>query len=133
MYNYRAELIRVVDGDTLDLRVDLGFCMTTVQRFRLLGYDAPEMHGATLTMGRIAQRALEDLLYFANIEITTDKGDSFGRWLCNLSVIGRFHSTPNVVQHLIDGGYGRAWDGKGKRLPWDPKEAYPVSRAGGSS
>ena len=129
MYHYRAELIRVVDGDTVDLRVDMGFRLTTVQRFRLLGYDAPEMHGATREMGERAQAALAGLLGYwgeaAEIEIATEKGDSFGRWLCRITITGGI----DVAQYLIDLGYGRPWDGKGKRPAWNPNAVYPKSRA----
>lgn len=43
MYEYNAKLKRVVDGDTLDLIIDLGFRMTTQQRIRLKGIDTPEI------------------------------------------------------------------------------------------
>jgi micrococcal nuclease len=42
MYEYRAQLKRVVDGDTVDLIIDLGFRMTTGQRVRLKGINTPE-------------------------------------------------------------------------------------------
>tara|TARA_R110000796_G_scaffold133610_1_gene249217 strand:+ start:5148 stop:5480 length:333 start_codon:yes stop_codon:yes gene_type:complete len=42
MYKYNAKLDRVVDGDTIDAMVDLGFDIWTHKRIRLLGIDAPE-------------------------------------------------------------------------------------------
>lgn len=42
MYEYRAKLRRVVDGDTIDMVIDLGFRMTTEQRIRLKNVDTPE-------------------------------------------------------------------------------------------
>ncbi|GAG20500.1 unnamed protein product, partial [marine sediment metagenome] len=45
MYTYRAKLDRVVDGDTVDLFVDLGFNICIKDRFRLLGIDTPELRG----------------------------------------------------------------------------------------
>lgn len=125
MYRYRAELLAVIDGDTLDLRIDLGFHLTATLRFRLLEYDAPEMHGETLQMGRRAKQALEDLLRSGELEVATEKGDSFGRWLCDIVVRHRDGSETDVVQDLIQRGYGRAWDGRGKRPPWDPRAVYP--------
>ncbi len=41
-YDYAVTVARVVDGDTLDLDVDLGFYLRSRLRFRLLGIDAPE-------------------------------------------------------------------------------------------
>ena len=43
MYEYKATLNRVIDGDTLDLIIDIGFKMTTEQRIRLAGIDTPEI------------------------------------------------------------------------------------------
>ena len=42
MYEYKAVLKRVVDGDTLDLVIDMGFKITTAQRIRLKGINTPE-------------------------------------------------------------------------------------------
>ena len=42
MYEYKVELDRVVDGDTVDVFVDLGFDVIKAERVRLLGIDAPE-------------------------------------------------------------------------------------------
>jgi micrococcal nuclease len=43
MYEYKAILKRVVDGDTVDLIIDMGFRMTTEQRIRLKSIDTPEI------------------------------------------------------------------------------------------
>jgi micrococcal nuclease len=40
---YQAQIVEVIDGDTFDLMIDLGFCNFTQQRMRLYGIDAPEM------------------------------------------------------------------------------------------
>ena len=43
MYKYRVEVTRVVDGDTVDVDIDLGFGMTyKKQRVRMMGIDTPE-------------------------------------------------------------------------------------------
>ena len=42
MYQYSATVYNVVDGDTIDVVVDLGFKITTKQRLRLNGIDTPE-------------------------------------------------------------------------------------------
>lgn len=44
MYTYRATVDRVVDGDTIDLIIDLGFKITTNQRIRLRGINTPETY-----------------------------------------------------------------------------------------
>lgn len=42
LYQYRGKIIKVVDADTVDASVDVGFGLTMSQRFRLNDYDAPE-------------------------------------------------------------------------------------------
>ncbi|WP_319480062.1 thermonuclease family protein [uncultured Draconibacterium sp.] len=44
MYTYKATVNRVVDGDTIDLVIDLGFKITTFQRIRLRGINTPETY-----------------------------------------------------------------------------------------
>jgi micrococcal nuclease len=44
LYQYKAYIIRIVDADTVDAEVDVGFGLTMTQRFRLNEYDAPETY-----------------------------------------------------------------------------------------
>lgn len=120
-WTYSATVVRVVDGDTIECDVDVGFHMRTRQRFRLMGYNAPEMRGAERSMGVIAQRDLDDMLFGVDVELRTHKGDAFGRWLCDVHVDG-----VDLVESLITAGYGVAWDGRGKRPAFDPDTPYPL-------
>ena len=45
MYTYNCKILNVVDGDTLDIELDLGFTIRIKERVRLLGIDAPEIFG----------------------------------------------------------------------------------------
>lgn len=87
MYRYRAKIIKIVDGDTFDADVDLGFYMTARIRFRCLGYDAPELSGPEKEAGKAARALLEALIPVGGTyEIETRKADSFGRWLADVLV-----------------------------------------------
>ena len=44
MYQYKAKVERIVDGDTIDVVIDLGFKITTNQRIRLAGINTPETY-----------------------------------------------------------------------------------------
>jgi micrococcal nuclease len=82
MYEYKATILRVVDADTLDMEVDMGFHVTSRQRFRLARIDAPEMKTAE---GKAAKARVETLLAeAASCVISTEKGDSFGRWIAEV-------------------------------------------------
>ena len=45
MYEYRAKVLRIIDGDTLKLEIDLGLKTSTKQKVRLAGIDTPETYG----------------------------------------------------------------------------------------
>jgi micrococcal nuclease len=88
IYIYKAELIRVVDGDTVDLIIDLGFDTSRKERFRLYGIDAPELRTAE---GKAAKEWLWDALqpleaiYVQTIQLSTKaKRDKYGRFLAVL-------------------------------------------------
>ena len=90
MYTYAAKLIEVIDGDTVDLFIDLGFGVHVKERCRLYGIDAPEMPTA---QGQAAKACLESLigaameLYVATRKMTRktkEKTDKYGRYLAVL-------------------------------------------------
>ena len=52
MFTYRCEILEVVDGDTLDIRIDLGFDISIRERVRLHEVNTPEVYGKkSLTEG----------------------------------------------------------------------------------
>ena len=88
IYIYKAALVRVVDGDTVDLIIDLGFDTSRKERFRLYGIDAPEMNTKE---GKAAKAWLEDAIrppepiYVQTIQLETKaKRDKYGRFLAVL-------------------------------------------------
>jgi len=65
MYEYSAKLIRIIDGDTLDAEIDLGFEVFVKKRVRLFGINAPETRTRDLEEkrdGLVTKRRLESLL-----------------------------------------------------------------------
>jgi exonuclease VII small subunit len=54
-YDYSATLINVIDGDTIELRVSLGFEIYSDMRVRLLGVNCPELHGPNADAGQRAK------------------------------------------------------------------------------
>lgn len=106
MYEYQiAEVRRVVDGDTFDCRVDLGFEVLHDIRVRVLEVDTPEMRGGTDETKAAAQRAKEAAERWLSqpgfLTIRTVRKDSFGRWLGDVRRDGE-----SLASWLIDGGYG---------------------------
>jgi len=86
MRNYKAKVIRVVDGDTVDMEFDLGFYVTTRVRTRLIGVDTPERGQPDFSM---AKDMLTDLLRINTdqdgyVEVECHKTGKYGRWLVNI-------------------------------------------------
>lgn len=88
MYEYNAKIVNVVDGDTFDLDIDLGFHITIRERVRLLGVDTPEKRGAVeeKELGLAVTKYVKEWLdHEPTCRIRSYKGtDSFGRWLVEL-------------------------------------------------
>lgn len=94
MYEYRAKLKRVVDGDTVDFAVDLGFNIYTNIRTRLLGVDTPERGHPDWDMAtgkcRKLLRSVADIKFENEpdeewwVNIRTSKTGKYGRWLAEI-------------------------------------------------
>jgi micrococcal nuclease len=113
MYEYRVkQVLKVVDGDTIDVDIDLGFDISYTQRVRLAGIDSPEsrtLDKAEKALGLESKKHLAELLKSAKqIVIRTEKPDStekYGRILGWLFIDG---ATESVNASLVASGY--AWD-----------------------
>lgn len=108
LYWYRALIIRWVDGDTVDLHVDLGFTVRVDTRFRLLGVDTPERGQA----GWAEAKAFVEGYAPADTAVTIRsekplKADKYGRWLAEVWPDGAV----SVNQALTDAGLALPYDG----------------------
>ncbi len=112
MYEYRVKKVTgIVDGDTIDVDIDLGFNISYSQRVRLAGIDTPESRTTDKkekVLGLEVKQRLKDILATASVVvIRTQKPDStekYGRVLGWLFVDG---AEKSVNEALIADGY--AW------------------------
>lgn len=86
MYEYCAKVVNVVDGDTVDLKIDLGFHISVTERFRLYGINTPEKIGVSSeekARAVAAQLYLMELVDGRDLIACTykDKKDKYGRYL----------------------------------------------------
>lgn len=89
LYEYSANVVRVVDGDTVDVLVDLGFKISMKMRLRLQGIDAPEIFRgdeASREKGKLARTWLESQVLGMDVLIVTnkDKTGKFGRYVAKI-------------------------------------------------
>ncbi|MGL4398667.1 MAG: thermonuclease family protein [Luteolibacter sp.] len=103
----RVTLVRIVDADTVVLKVDCGFHIVCEQMFRLRGIDAPELRRKeSAEAGKKATEALRGRIEGKSLSIATHKSDKYGRYLCDL-----FAGGENVNAWLVDNGFARrAWE-----------------------
>lgn len=106
MYEYSATVTRWVDGDTVDLRVDLGFRLFAETRFRLYGIDTPERGHTNYTEATALANELAPP--GATVTIRTYKdADKYGRWLADILTA----TEDNVNNALIASGYAKPYFG----------------------
>ena len=119
MNEYNVKVLKVVDGDTVDVDIDLGFgIVLTDERVRIMGIDTPESRTSDKVekvFGLAAKARLKELLDEEAILITTEdkKGEDmkgkFGRILGDFRVGGR-----TVSEILIEEGHAVAYHGESK-------------------
>lgn len=105
MYEYRATLISVVDGDTIHADVDLGCDIHTRLTLRLAGINAPEKGTAE---GKAAAAWLSTHLPITGMIIRTvkDRREKYGRYLAHVFVNG-----VSVNEEIVAAGHAVPYDG----------------------
>jgi len=106
IYTYKAQSTRVVDGDTIDFRVDLGFGVYMALRVRLRGVDTPELRSRNAAERAHAQeaaalvRAELDSRPDVTLKTYKDRTGKYGRYLADVI----FSNGDSLVEMLIAEG-----------------------------
>ena len=131
MYEYKCKINKVIDGDTVDVDIDLGFgVVLTDERVRIMGIDTPESRTRNKVeklFGLASKKRLKELLSkqcILKTEINKDGEDmkgKFGR------VLGDFVSADGrmVTDILIEEGHAVAYHGQSKD---DVQNAHLLNR-----
>ena len=119
MFEYEAECLRVVDGDTIDCRIDLGFDVWVKKRIRFYGINTPESRTRDLEekkRGIAAKARVVDLLRTneGRFDLKSHGVGKYGRVLGELFVDVGEEDLLNVKDVLIREGHGTEYFG-GKR------------------
>ena len=132
MYEYRAKIVKVIDGDTVDVDIDLGFGMWMMDaRVRIMGIDTPESRTRDKTekvFGLAAKARLKELLGKSCVLKTQvgkggeDMKGKFGRILGDFLVDDKH---PTAGQILIQEGHAVAYEGQAKE---DIESAHLANR-----
>lgn len=111
MYEYKAMLKRVIDGDTIDVLVDLGFSITMEMRLRLADVDTPELRSqdeSERDKAQAAKKFVEDFIgEHGMLVITTHKTaagkerTTFGRYVADVWVVQPGSTALGADAHLV--------------------------------
>ena len=124
MYTYNAKLDRVVDGDTIDAIIDLGFDVHVKKRIRLAGINAPESRTRNKVEKKLGLAAKERLIEMLDgaancFELESQELGKYGRVLGRLHInklAGKDVLTQVCINDLlVKEGHAVEYDG-GKRL-----------------
>ena len=120
MYEYRVkQVLKVVDGDTIDVVIDLGFDISYTSRVRLAGIDTPESRTTDarekilgLEVKEYLKKALEGA---TDIVIRTEKVDSSEKYGRILGWLFVNKETGSLNMELVNKGYAWSYDGGTKK------------------
>lgn len=119
-YNFRVtEVARVIDGDTIDVVIDLGFDLYKKERVRIAGVDTPEKRTRDLEekkLGTDATNWLKDQLDSAisgedDLVIRTELDGGFGKYGRLLGWLYIGDETVSINEKMIAEGYAWEYDG----------------------
>ena len=133
MYEYNITVDRVVDGDTIDIWIDLGFDVRIFERVRMAGIDTPESrtrNAREKIYGKIATARVEELMpvggTFQAISTSYDARGKFGRAMMDF----RLSDGQMLCQLLVDEKLAVPYHGQNKNdiraeheANWDALEA----------
>jgi micrococcal nuclease len=112
MYHYKAKVEKVVDGDTFDVVIDLGFKITTNQRIRMAKINTPETYNVKkdseeYQKGMAAKQYMEHRMAVNNfdIELETEKvTEKYGRYI---GTVWLADSTVSLNDELVEKGFAK--------------------------
>lgn len=121
MYTYNAKVIRILDGDTVEAELDLGFGVSITRIVRMNGIDTPEKTSSILTVRELAAKATARAKYALEnkkviLKTQLDKGDKYGRVLAYIYESQReLDADQSFNLKLIQEGLAFHYDG-GKKI-----------------
>lgn len=115
MYTYYTKIDKVVDGDTCDVFIDLGFSVWHKERIRLAGIDTAEKN---TPLGKALKEFLIKNLEGKLVKLEVSKPDKYGRYLGKIYL----KSDISVNDQLIKAGLAKSYGGDSKAGLWTEEE-----------
>jgi micrococcal nuclease len=125
LYLYRVKnFVKIVDGDTVDFLIDLGFNVTLTQRFRLAGINTPELRSGTAIekeSGRLASKFFEDWVLEGisagrQLYVWSRYKDKYGRFVGELFSVSKENDyVRNYSEDVLEAGLASEYLPKGRQ------------------
>jgi micrococcal nuclease len=116
MYEYYTKVEKVIDGDTIDVFIDLGFSIWHKERIRLAGIDTPEKN---TPLGKALKTFLVDNLEGKIIKLQVTKTDKYGRYL---GTVFLKDSLVSINDQLVKANLAKSYFGESKTNLWSKEE-----------
>ena len=117
MYQYEAQVIKLIDGDTQDIFIDLGFKVGFNNRIRMIGIDTPEKWHP---YGKVVRAYLQQELEGKKIFLDVTKKDKYGRYL-GVVYLNK-NDEQSVNDKLIEINMAKAYHGASRADIWTEEE-----------
>lgn len=110
MFQYKAKVLKVVDGDTLDIQIDLGFQVFTIQRIRLRGIDTPETfrrkkYSEEYRKGLAAKEFVIRFLHNTNYDVIVHTGKERGKYGRYIADVFSSPGDVSLCKSLVSAGH----------------------------
>jgi len=109
MYTYKAKLVRVINGDTLDIEIDLGFDLVTRQRLKLYGINTPDSKSPDIDTKQkgldVKNRLIEVLPKEFTVTTILNKRGKYGRILGKVYIVDDNDNKVCINELLVDEGH----------------------------
>ena len=131
MYTYKCTVVKIIDGDTIDVTLDLGFSLTKKERVRIAGVDTPEKRTRDLeekTLGIDAtnwmkEKLTETIKGDEELVIRTELVGGVGKYGRLLGWIYVGDDEFSLNEQMITEGYAWAYDGGTKQKNFEELRA----------
>lgn len=112
-WKYKAKVLRVIDGDTYELLINLGFDILLHRHCRLYGVNCAEIHGEEKPRGLVIKQAVAGLIEGKDVTILSPgKDDKYGRVLAKVIM----DDGKDLGDYLLAEGMAKEYFGEGPKL-----------------
>ena len=115
MYEYYTKIEKVVDGDTVDVFIDLGFSVWHKERIRLVGIDTAEKN---TPFGKATKQLLVNTIEGKKVKLQVSKPDKYGRYLGTIFL----NDSESINDQMIKYGIAKSYGGDSKSGLWTDEE-----------